>query len=124
MAAHRVTRLLLVACRERNPEGAVPLCLRHGSEKHVEWFPGLPEAFATIRPSSRSLSKKTKESYTFGTSCAIAKGNAHRARCATTVRRGMPNEALDCLPLQGSVSRPETVFEEVWADFSTFRSCR
>lgn len=71
MAAHRVTRLLLVACRERNPEGAVPLCLRHGSEKHVEWFPGLPEAFATIRPSSRSLSKKTKESYTFGTSCAI-----------------------------------------------------
>jgi len=70
MAAHRVTRLLLVACRERSPEGAVPLCLRHGSEKHVEWFPGLPEAFATIRPSSRSLSKKTKESYTFGTSCA------------------------------------------------------
>src|ERR1700676_4077638 len=71
MTAHRVTRLLLVACRERNPEGAVPLCLRHGSEKHVGWFSGLPEAFATIRPSSRSLSKKTKESYTFGTSCAI-----------------------------------------------------
>src|ERR1700676_1235385 len=109
MAAHRVTRLLLVACRERNPEAAVPLCLREGSEKHVECFPGLPEAFATIRPSSRSLSKKTKASYTFGPSCAIpatylqqnfvgfferpssgAQGNAHRARCATTVRRGRP----------------------------------
>jgi hypothetical protein len=37
---------------------------------------------------------------------------------------GGQTEALDCLPLQGSVSRPETVFEEVWADFSTFPSCR
>jgi len=40
--------------------------VRHGSEKQVHRFPGLPEAFATIRPSSRSLSKKTKESYTLG----------------------------------------------------------
>jgi len=40
--------------------------VRHGSEKHVHRFPGLPEAFATIRPSTRSLSKKTKESYTLG----------------------------------------------------------
>lgn len=140
MAAHRVTRLLLVACRERNPEGAVPLCLRHGSEKHVEWFPGLPEACATIRPSSRSLSKKTKESYTFGTSLrhtcnrtSLASSRDHsRERKAMLIARGAQppseeggqTEALDCLPLQGSVSRPETVFEEVWADFSTFRSCR
>jgi hypothetical protein len=71
MAAHRVTRLLLVACRERNPQGAVPLCLRHGSEKHVEWFPGLPEGFATIRSSNRSLSKRQKNPTPFGTSCAI-----------------------------------------------------
>ena len=140
MAAHRVTRLLLVACRERSPEGAVPLCLRHGSEKHVEWFPGLPEAFATIRPSSRSLSKKTKESYTFGTSCAIPATElrwllretivgSERQCSSRAVRNHRPKREAKrgsrlFLPLQGSVSRPETVFEEVWADFSTFRSCR
>src|ERR1700722_5142086 len=122
MAAHRVTRLLLVACRERSPEGAVPLCLRHGSEKHVGWFPGLPEAFATIRPSSRSLSKKTKESYTFGTSCAIPatelrwllretivgrESHVHGAGWATTARRGGPNQPTrQTRPLTPSGLRP------------------
>lgn len=44
---------------------------RHGSEEQIHRFPGCLRPFATIRPSTRSLSKKTKESYTLGNSGAI-----------------------------------------------------
>lgn len=42
-----MTKLLLVACREHTAEGEVPFDVRHGSEKHVHRFPGLPETFGS-----------------------------------------------------------------------------
>jgi len=44
----------------------VLLYLRHGAEKEMHRFPGCLIVFTNDRPLTRSLSRKTQESYTLG----------------------------------------------------------
>ena len=112
-----MTRLLLVACREHDTEARCLRTFGTALRNTFNWFPSLPEAFATIRPSTRSLSKKTEESYTLGT-------------LRRHTRDGQ-NEVLDCQlsnaeviqePFRPSFAAQKRRYGKVW--FSTESSAR
>ena len=99
--------------------------VRHGSEKQVHRFPGLPKAFATIRPSSRSLSKKTKESYTLGShallseACKIALRVADEVGCRCIITDAYRNRTdwyakYGFVALEGAAeSGPQRMFLDI-----------
>jgi len=76
-----------LAYRESNA-GLVPLERWHAPEEYAYRFPGLPNSFATIRPSTQSLSRKTGESYTLRASHARLGDNSRVVVSLDRKRRG------------------------------------